>query len=175
MRGVATIFLGVRAQSLAIMILYKLIPFVYAFGLRPKGPTRHELWLWHLSRSSIPEYSTGLSCSFIDRQPCQPAGGIIVSCSDLDLHVEGAGHETSQVVLMKVNMIMKYPEGNKKNSNKYKNNWELKDVVGMVHVVPQTKFVGITYHIHYISLSLLFKSRQYNAPVDVDPHNHRDV
>ena len=43
--------------------------------------------------------------SFIDRQPI--GHNIMVSCFP-----EGAGHETSQVVLMEVDM--NYPEGNKK-------------------------------------------------------------
>ena len=44
--------------------------------------------------------------------------------------------------------------------NKYKNNWiKLKDEVGMaVPKSTQTRFVGITYHIHYTSLRLLFSS-----------------
>ena len=52
------------------------------------------------------------------------------------------------------------PEGTKKRTEtSIKNNWiKLKVEVGMA--VPkntQTRFVGITYHIHYTSLRLLFE------------------
>ena len=58
---------------------------------------------------------------------------------------------------MKLMTIMNYQAlwAQKKNSNKYKEQLnKLKDEVGMaVSKNTQTRFVGITYHIHYTSLA----------------------